>query len=211
MTMIEEEATPLIPELRALGQLTGVPIVIAGETWLLAHGGVSSILDPYRNRMDDQSFLSDQVSTLDVWEVARILLLANYAIADEEVIVLLEQADPKELTETVANAIFGNPNEHRRYTHWSMTTLYANGLDPEKIPADYIPRVLDYLVKTNRAIPINRYTDSGIAAPILREKRARAAERQARIEAAEKAKATATGASTPTGDSLDVFGQVAEQ
>jgi hypothetical protein len=187
---IDIDTSPLCPELRAHGQPSGVPILVGGETWLLAHGGIASVLDPFRDRMDDQCRLSDQVNMVDVFEVGLILLRGNYELTTEEVIGLLQGADSKALVAAVMAAVFGDPKPHRTYTIWAMSSLYGAGLDPDKIPAEWIPHVLQSLVMTGRAVPISQFTDAAMAAPRLKALRARAgqkaAEEKALAEAAEE-------------------------
>jgi hypothetical protein len=188
---IDIDTSPLCPELRAHGQPSGVPILAGGETWLLAHGGIASVLDRYRDRMDDQCRLNDQVNMIDVFEVGLILLRGNYELTTEEALGLLQGAESKPLVAAVMAAVFGDPKPHRTYTIWAMSSLYGAGLDPDKIPAEWIPHVLHTLVMTGRAVPISEFTDAAMAAPKLKALRARAAEKraadQALAEAAEEA------------------------
>jgi hypothetical protein len=177
--VIEMEASEideniLAPELRALGETTGVPILIDGSTWLLAHGGCASILDVYRDRLDDHARLKDQVALADIFEAARVMLQANYDITVLEAVHLMASTDPKALTEAVMTAMFGGGSVHKTYSMWMMSSLYGAGLNPEIIPAEWIPAVLDQLVMTGRAVPISKFTDAAQAAPKLRAARARA-------------------------------------
>jgi hypothetical protein len=179
MSSTEIEVGAVHPQLRALGDPSaapsGVPVVLAdGLTWHLAHGGVARVLDPYRDRMDDQARLKGQVNMGDVFEVAHVLLRGNYQLTLEEAVTLLAEADTKALTGAVMVALYGDPSPHRTYTMWMMSSLYAAGLDPEKVPAEWLPAVLDQLVMTKRAVPIGEYTDAAIAAPRLAAMRARA-------------------------------------
>jgi hypothetical protein len=169
----EIDATALAPELRAIGNPEGVPIVIDGETWLLAHGGVAAVLDPFRNRMDDQARIQGKVNMSDVFDAASVMLMSNYELTALETVSLLAVADHKALVEAVMGAMFGDPNGHRTYSEWLVCSFYANGLDPEKVPAGWIPLVLEYLEKLRRVVPISQYTDAGIAAPRLQAAKAR--------------------------------------
>jgi hypothetical protein len=162
----------LHPIMRASGAPKGETLTVNGQAWLLAHGGAASILDAYRDRMDDQVRMSGQVDMSDVYEVGRLMLASNYELTEEEVLELLASADPGDLVKAVMASLFGKAKVHRQYTMWMMASLYANGLDPEKIPAEWMPHVLDMLVSTGRTLPINKYTDAAIAAPQLAQMRA---------------------------------------
>jgi len=191
---IDHGSGPLCPEVRAHRIPSGFPITSgaitsgsAAETWLLSPGGIASVLDGFRDRMDDQCRLSDQVNMLDVFEAGLILLRGNYDLTTGEAVAIMQGADPKTLTAQVMAALFGSPRPHRTYTAWVMSSLYAAGLDPEKIPPEWIPQVMDQLVRTDRAVPITEYTDAALAAPRLKAMRARVADKAAALAAAEAA------------------------
>lgn len=188
----ERELTPIM---RAIGDPAGIPLEVDGQTWLLAHGGAAPILDPYRNRMDDQVRLAGQVEMADVYEAARLMLLSNYELADLEILQLFAGANRKALAEATMAAMFGPPNPHLTYTHWMRSSLYANGIDPEWVPAEWLPYVLDQLVQTNRAVPVTKYTDAALAAPKLAAIRAKA--EQAAKEKAKKEAASAANLPAP--------------
>lgn len=172
MKMIESE---LDPDIRAIDEPTGSPIVVDGKTWLLAWGGVARVLDRYRDAMDDQSRLDDQVNMSDVVEAGMILLSSNYELSADEAIRLLGSADRGELANAVMAAMFGDANPRRTYTSWALTSMYAAGLDPDKIPAEWVAPVLDMLVSTKRAVPISEYSDAAIASRRFAQARARVA------------------------------------
>jgi hypothetical protein len=184
---VEPDADSLVPDLRAIGDITaGVPIVIEGETWLLAHGGAAGMLDAHRDRLDDKARLRGEVDMTDVLDVARVLLMSNYELTDFEVVALLIAADREKLAAAVMAALFSGKVGHRTYSRWMNASLYAAGLDPARIPPELIPDVLEMLVATRRAVPIDKFTDAAIAAPKLAEARARAeayAEKQAELAA----------------------------
>jgi hypothetical protein len=183
MRMTDSEAIDINevhPQLRAIGDPgadpPGIPVVLGdGNTWYLARGGVAKVLDPYRDRMDDKARIEGQVSMTDVYEAAQILLRGNYDLTLMETVELLVEADRAALTGAVMAALFGEPRPHKTFTMWMMSSLYGAGLDPEKVPAEWIPQVLEQLVMTGRAVPIDKYTDAAIAAPRLAAARARAA------------------------------------
>jgi hypothetical protein len=185
-----EGANEVTPIMRAIGEPSGIPLEVDGETWLLAHGGVAAVLDGYRDRMDDKSRLDGSVDTIDVYEVGRILLLANYDLSDEEVLGLIMAADRDRLAAAVMAALFGKAGG-RTYSEWMTCSLHANGLDPEKIPAECVPTVLEMLVSLKRAVPASQFTDAAIAAPRIEAARARAARQ------AEKAKPPAPSLTEP--------------
>jgi hypothetical protein len=178
-----EATNELHPALRAVGEPRGIPITINGAEWLLAHGGAATILDSLRDRMDDQVRLTSKVDMSDVIEVARLCLLSNFELTEEEVLRLLVDADRKELVDAVMEAVFGSPHP-KTYTLWMQASLYANGLRPDDIPAHVLPHVLGLLVGLKKTVPASQFTDAAIAAPRLRMARA-AAESRAEAKAAE--------------------------
>jgi hypothetical protein len=189
MNAMMENLEALDPALRAIGQPEGVSLKLAGQEWLLAHAGVSNRLDAYRDRMDDQVRLQGTVNMGDVIEVAAILLMSNYEIDLAEVVQLIETAERDALTDAVMTAMFGG-GSHLTYTDWMLASLYGAGLDPDKIPARWVPVVLDNLVRTGRAVPVDKFTDAGRAGPKLRAKRAAAqayAEKQAQAAKSDSA------------------------
>ena len=80
-------------------------------------------------------------------------------------------------------ALFGPAILRRTYSTWAASALWANGLDPATIPAKLRPHVLNQLVGTGRALSINRYVESAVAAPQLAAFRARAARSIPKAEA----------------------------
>lgn len=161
---MDEAIEALTPEARAIGDPIGVALEVGGRTWLLAHGGAAPILDPYRDRMDDQARLKGQVDMGDVFEVGRLMLASNYELTEPEVVEVLASADRQELVEAVMAALFGESAPRRTYTAWMISGLYAAGLDPEAIPARWIPQVLDRLVESKRLVPASEYIESAVAA-----------------------------------------------
>lgn len=185
-TMTEADLDALHPDTRAIAEPAGVPVVLGdGRTWLLAWAGVARVLDAARDRMDDAARLRGQVEMSDVYDVAHLLLRANYELSGAEAAGLLLEAGRDALATAAMAALFGEPKPRRTFTKWMMSSLYAAGLDPERIPPEWIPHVLDQLVSTGRAVPVGDYIDSAVAAPKLAALRARAARTAAEKAAAD--------------------------
>ena len=80
-----------------------------------------------------------------------------------------------------------------RFERNVIAFIHVSWLDPDKIPAEWIPLVLEQLVALKRAVPIDQYTDAAIAAPKRAMARARAehyAAKKAEQEKALEAEAT---------------------
>ncbi len=159
----------LCPERREYEGASGTPAVLSdGQTWLLADGGLRNALDGLRDRIDDEARLRGDVSMLDVSEAAGTLLRANYRLSiDEAADLVFGAPDGDALTAAVLAALFGPPAPRRTYTNWATSALLANGIDPASIPGDLRPHVLAQLVRTGRAIPVDEFVDSAVAAPQL--------------------------------------------
>jgi hypothetical protein len=132
-----------------------------GQPWLLAE------VDPQIDRFHEQIILGDDLSLIDVFAVARSLLLGNYELADDEVANLLE-VEPGEEAEALARAVleslFGPDQRVRSYVDWVRASLLANGLAPTAIPASALHDVLAILMATNRTVPPSQFIDACRAA-----------------------------------------------
>jgi hypothetical protein len=146
-----------------------------GQPWLLAEPtyrpGPSGLtcpdVDPQIDRFHEQIILGDELSLIDVFAVARSLLLGNYELADDEVANLLE-VEPGEEAEALARAVleslFGPDQRVRSYVDWVRASLLANGLAPTAIPASALHDVLAILMATNRTVPPSQFIDACRAA-----------------------------------------------
>jgi hypothetical protein len=161
----------------------GLPVRLAdGELWLLAvplylaagksltHPDVDESID----RLFEQSVLSGEVSLVDIAEVARTLLLANYDLSDEEFAELASFAPSEEsraFAAAVLEALFGPPQAVRSYSDWVRASLLANGVASSAIQPSDLANVLSILVATKRTVPAAQFIDAS-----------RAAEEQASLE-----------------------------
>jgi hypothetical protein len=146
-----------------------------GQPWLLAEpvfqSGSASLTTPdvdrEIDRFHEQIVLGDDLSVVDVFSVARRLLLANYELHDDEVAELLE-VEPGEEAEALAGAVleslFGPDQRISGYADWVRATLLANGLGEVSIPASTLPDVLAILMATNRTVPPSHFIDACRAA-----------------------------------------------
>jgi hypothetical protein len=146
-----------------------------GEPWLLAEptfrptssGLTTPDVDEEIDRFHEQIILGDDVLLSDVFAAARMLLLANYQLSNDEVADLLEVQDGPEaetLAKVVLELLFGPDQRVRTYTDWVRASLLANGLDLSEIPASAINDVLTILMSTNRAVPPSQFVDACRAA-----------------------------------------------
>lgn len=160
----ESEILPAIARQPAREDITGQPVTIDGETWLLADAGIAPSLTEVRDRIYDMSVIRGEVDLSDVMTCAFLMLTANYKIANEDAAALLWRADPDELTQAVSAALFGANNIRRTYTAWATSALLSNGIKPSSIPAAMLPHVLKQLVETKRAMPLEDFTEADEAA-----------------------------------------------
>ena len=183
-------ADPASPETSAREGASGIPVVLGdGATWLLADGGLLNALDPIRDKIDDSARIGGQVEMADIGQAAWIMLAANYRLSGPEIGGLILGASQGGLAAAVMEALFGPEHPRRTYTTWAASALIANGIDPDAVPEGLRPHVLAQLVGTGRAIPIERFVESAVAAPKLAAFRARA--EQAAAEAAAKGEGAA--------------------
>jgi hypothetical protein len=106
--------------------------------------------------------LGEDILLVDIMAVARILLLANYELAEAEVAELLEVdagAEAETLAGVVLESLFGPDQKVRGYVDWVRASLLANGLAPAAIPASAINDVLSILMATNRTVPPSQFVD----------------------------------------------------
>ncbi|WP_435021271.1 hypothetical protein TA3x_002286 [Tundrisphaera sp. TA3] len=154
----------------------GRPVRLAdGNLWILPdvvyRRGESSLtwppLDAMIDRFHEQSVLGEEVAVADLIGVARILLLTNYDLSNDEVCDLLcvePGAEIEALAREVFASLFGPTERVRGFTDWARASLLANGLGGSTIPAPAIHDVLAILVATNRTTPSARFIDACRAA-----------------------------------------------
>jgi hypothetical protein len=141
-----------------------------GQPWLLAEPSfrptLSGLTDPdvdrEMNQFHEQIVLGDDLALIDIFAVARSLLLANYQLGDDEVAGLLE-VEPGEEAEDLARAVleslFGPDQRVGSYVDWVRASLLANGLASTAIPASALHDVLTILMATNRTISPSQFID----------------------------------------------------
>ena len=124
-------------------------------------------VDAEIDRFYERIVLGEDLPLVDIMAVARILLLANYDLIDEEAAGLLEVeagAEAETLAGAVLESVFGPDQRDRGYVDWVRASLLANGLDASQIPASAINDVLTILMATNRTVPPSQFVDACRAA-----------------------------------------------
>lgn len=166
---------PIESERRRLGA-DGMPIRLAdGQVWLLAtpsyragRGGLTRPdVDEVLDRIFESLSLDGGVSLEDAWSAARVLLLRNYRLDDDELAQLLSVspgAESRDLADAVVSALLGSEDGERTYSRWVRASLLANGLAGSEIPAGDLPNVLSILVATGRTVPLDQFVDACRAA-----------------------------------------------
>jgi hypothetical protein len=146
-----------------------------GRDWLLAEptfrptpaGLTAPRVDDELDRIYEQVVLGEDISLVDIMAVARVLLLANYDLAEAEVADLLEVepgAEAEALAGVVLESLFGPDQKVRGYVDWVRASLLANGLSPARISASSLHDVLSILMATNRTVPPSQFVDACRAA-----------------------------------------------
>lgn len=150
----------------------GTPAGLAdGQLWLLANptyrprpGGLTRPpVDPALDRIFECAVLGERLSLCDLWAAARALLLANYALSEDEAARLLsvsEGPESRALAGHVLDALFASDGAGKTYTAWARASLLANGLGRQEVPAGDLVNVLAILVATNRTIPLSKFADA---------------------------------------------------
>ena len=142
-----------------------------GRPWLLANPtfrpGERGLTRPQVDRPLERIFesvvLGERLSPVDVLEVARGLLKANYDVSDEEAAQLLsffQGEESRALAGRVLDALFGSDLAEKSYTSWVRASLFANGLNESEIPARDLVNVLAILIATDRTIPLSKFADA---------------------------------------------------
>ena len=154
----------------------GVPATLAdGRPWLLAEPtfrpkagplttpDVDSALDRFYERI----ILGEDLPLADLLGVARVLLLANYDLAEAEANRLpdTDAGDEAEaLPRVISEALFGPEHRIRNYTDWVRASLLGNGLAGAEVPASAINDVLTLLLASGRTVPPAQFIDACRAA-----------------------------------------------
>jgi hypothetical protein len=144
--------------------IVGVPLEVAGQTWLLAHGGLRLAMREGRDSLFDDWIYSSQVDVFDCRALAFRLLRINYDLAEAEGFDLVLSADPSALANAVVRAAIPLVAPRKTFTDWAEGALWANGVDPDKVPPHALPHVLAQLIATGRAISFDDYIDSAVGA-----------------------------------------------
>lgn len=148
----------LTPDARGNPGITGTPVEIAGQTWLLADHVPAP--EPVWDRLFDDNILSGQYDPEDTNSAAVRLLFVNYNLSPDEAAGLILEAPRPDLIHAVEVALFGPDQVHRTYSDWVLSSLFANGLDPRDVPPEQLRNVLFQLVATGRAVPAEVFISS---------------------------------------------------
>lgn len=161
------------PAERIRSDAVGTPVELAdGRTWLLAEhppelGGVWDTL--YNDAVARGSYVEEQIRT-----AALHLLLANYDLSAEEAFALTLGAPIRPLVEAVEHALWGPGRITYDYSDWVLASLYANGIDPDRVPPAVLPTVLELLVAMKRTLPAEQMIGSLKYAKTMRAARSHA-------------------------------------
>lgn len=142
-----------------------------GRPWLLAEPAFRPTPDSLTrpdvdrpiDRFHEQIALGDDLALADIHGAARVLLLANYDLTDDELGELLEVeagAEAEALARSVLESLFGPEGRDRSYADWVRASLLANGLAMAEIPASAINDVMTILLATNRTVPPSQFVDA---------------------------------------------------
>lgn len=160
---------------RRKARVEGTPIRLSnGEDWVIAYPQISiktsalsqPNIDEVIDRIYDSVVLDQTVALTDAWIAARVLLLENYYLDDEELGDLLSVADGSESIEFVHSLIaclLGDSAKPSSYIEWVRATLIANGIGADSFSMKDLPAVLSILVATNRAISPFQSIDAHLA------------------------------------------------
>lgn len=136
---------PLEPAARAQPVLTGTPAVLAdGRTWLLADFIPDLNCEVWDSLYEDNR-IRGEYDGPDIAVAACWLLMANYRLTLAEAHDLIARADIEALVLPVETALFGlNAVRDGSFSAWALTSLWSNGIDPNRIPRRLLwPILLD--------------------------------------------------------------------
>lgn len=164
-----------------------------GRAWRLPH------YIPNRDRvwdeLHDQGTLFGRFEWGDMLLAVVKLLLTNYDVPPDFAAWLVVRADRTVINNAVNWALYGKPDQLRGYSEWVESSLLINGIDPDTVPPRLVREVLDQLVATGRAVPVDQFTTAGLTAA----KRARMTQVNQQIEQSNQEAAQLR--STPVGRS----------
>ena len=175
MTETDEATTvetqpPTNPKERARDNITGLGITCQGHEWLLPYAQTAKALDTTRDRMYQAIMTIHKVSLRDVWSTAWVLLNWNYRLTPKESSALVYAFNQTELIDAVILTTIGTDTRFEvGYSQWLRSALYANGLDPEKVPGEYLGEVIQHLLSTNRIAPASEMVSFQVADKTRRE------------------------------------------
>ena len=119
-------------------------------------------LDRFLDRFHEQTALGEEIAVADLLGSARLLLLTNYELSDDEVCELLSVQPGEELEElahAVFAALFGAAQRVRSFSDWVRASLLANGLSDVSLTPDEVQDVLAILVANKRTLPETQFVD----------------------------------------------------
>jgi hypothetical protein len=139
--------------------LTGTPILIVGQQWILADempdlGGVWDRL------IDMNASSPTYEDTPDLQLAAVKLLEANYELSPSESVQLIRRVLPGDLVSAVERAMVGPEDEGVAYSDWARSALWINGIDPDLLPPRDRRIALGHLVCAGRAVPASKMVTS---------------------------------------------------
>ncbi len=141
--------------------------------WILPWSGISPILSEVRDKVFDLCALRKSVGMTDLYYACSILIQANYDVDDKEVDDIMTVCDEQELGRATITALIGPQQFRRTLTNWIAASFFANGINPEIVPAAMIPHVMFILVRTGRTLDQESYIESceaaGKRAALLRQ------------------------------------------
>jgi hypothetical protein len=154
----------LTPDARAKPGISGTPVEIGDETWLLAD--YIPRLEPVWDRLVDRNALTRSYDHEDTNSAAVRLIFTNYNLSPDEAARLILSAPRPDLVHAVEIAIFGDGESYRGYSDWAKVSLWANAIDPDVLPPAMLRPVLDHLITIGRAVPAADYLSSAQAASV---------------------------------------------
>jgi len=158
--------TPLEPAARVRPDARGTPVMINGAAWLFAD--YIPAFDRVWDELYDRNLLAGRYDeTLVLMAAIRLLVEAN-DVTPAEAAELIAAVPAEDLVPAVEAGLIGAESDYRSYSDWVISALYANGLDPDRIPAARVRDVMEQLVATGRASPASEFISSAAASKARR-------------------------------------------
>lgn len=153
-----DDPTPT-PASTARPSIAGTPVVLSdGNTWILA--STVPVWGPLWDQLHDQNVLKGKYEQEHIMVGALALLIHNYKLTTEEAGALILGGDVGGMRDAIEAAMFRPNGAKWQYSDWVMSSLIANGVNPESVPDGLLPAVLDQLVRLGRAVPEHEFVAS---------------------------------------------------